>query len=506
MIYSGTIEAKTGHLIPTYKSGKPAHSKYNPTGERLSIAEDFFGCIIVFGIAGGFHIKNLLANENIFKVIAVESDNESLDFCLSLETVKELSKNERVALCTMENFCQCTKENYIPSLHKKLSTLFLRSWHDELPDADARVNELLNKCLDSISADISVQAHFGKHWHINILSNLKHMSQSGFINTPVKIPEGKTKAAIIAAGPTLDNSIEQLKWEKECTYIVSTDTAYGTLLNYHIVPDAVVSVDAQQVSSEHFLGITKCRTVFIFDISSNPETVRTVSEKGNKIFFIRSNHPLANLIADKAAIPYIESGSGTVTIAAADWARQQKFRQIEFFGADFAYSDGKPYCRGTYLEKKFYSSSSRISSSEEKYSTLMFRTDLEKTEKGLLGKLGKSAFTNKILASYGSTLLQWASKHNLKQNGSVFTAISSPINSNTPTPSAFDFKAFISSYIEKVQSLADRMDEISLSHTVKEILGSRELISLLPLFAASGKETITEDISLALQLLLYYNL
>ena len=50
------------------------------------------------------------------------------------------------------------------------------------------------------------------------------------------------------------------------------------------------------------------------------------------------------------------------------------------------------------------------------------------------------------------------------------------------------------------------MDEISLSHTVKEILGSRELISLLPLFAASGKETITEDISLALQLLLYYNL
>lgn len=506
MIYSGTIEAKTGHLIPTYNSGKPAHSKYNPTAEKLPLSEDFSGCVVVFGIAGGFHIKNLLANENVFKIIAVESDRESLDFCLALETVKALQKDGRIAFCSTEDFCQCTGENYMPSLHKKLTTLFLRSWHDEIQDADEIVNDLLKKCLDSISADISVQAHFGKHWHINILSNLKYISQKGFINSPVEMPQGKTRAAIIAAGPTLDTSIEELKCQRESTFIVSTDTAYGTLLNYGIIPDAVVSVDAQQVSSEHFIGIKKCPTAFIFDISSNPETVRTVFEKGNKIFFIRSNHPLASLIGEKAGIPYAESGSGTVTIAAADWARQQNFKEIAFYGADFAYSDGKPYCRGTYLEKKFLSSSCRTASSEDKYAALMFRTELEKAESGLLGDLGKSAVTNRVLASYGSTLLEWAEKHSLKRQGNAFTALGECPKTKAAANSPFDYKTFISGYTGTVQSLASRMGNMSLSKIVGEILGSHQLISLLPLFAASGKETIIEDISIALQLLLYYNL
>ena len=505
MIYSGSTTAKTGQIIPLYKSGRPAHSKYNPAADMVPVEDNFTGCLIVFGIGAAFHIKNLLQNNNLYKISCAEADKESLDFCRKLSSVKEIEKDERIALCSFENFAQCLKENYLPSFHKKLKTVFLRSWYNEIPDADNVANEILSNALESISADISVQVHFGKHWHANILSNLKFISDNRFLNNDISVPEGKTKAAVIAAGPTLDNSIGKLKEQRESVFIISTDTAYGTLLPYNIIPDAVISVDAQQVSSEHFLGTEKSDTVFIFDISSNPETVQMVFNKGSRLFFIRSHHPLSALIKEEINIPFVESGAGTVTIAAADFARQLGFTQIEFFGADFAYSDGKPYCRGTYLEKKFSSISKRTVPSENLYTALMFRTELKKISAGILGKAGKSPVTSKVLAAYGKSLISWAENNSFVQDGNVFTCKNAYTKVKV-NPECFDFKSFINNYTDKVKALSDKIDSFTPARLGKEIEKSLELISLLPLMASFRKDTIIEDNCLALQLLLYYNL
>lgn len=81
---------------------------------------------------------------------------------------------------------------------------------------------------------------------------------------------------------------------------------------------------------------------------------------------------------EKYVCKKIESGAGTVTIAAADWAKSCGFQKLKFFGADFSYNFGKPYTKGTYLEKQFFSKSNRLISAEEKHIALMFRTELEK--------------------------------------------------------------------------------------------------------------------------------
>ena len=276
-------------------------------------------------------------------------------------------------------------------------------------------------------------------------------------------------------------------------------------MSYNIIPDAVISVDAQQVSSEHFLGTEKSDTVFIFDISSNPETVQMVFNKGSRLFFIRSHHPLSALIKEEINIPFVESGAGTVTIAAADFARQLGFTQIEFFGADFAYSDGKPYCRGTYLEKKFSSISKRTVPSENLYTALMFRTELKKISAGILGKAGKSPVTSKVLAAYGKSLISWAENNSFVQDGNVFTCKNAYTKVKV-NPECFDFKSLIKNYTDKVKALSDKIDSFTPARLGKEIEKSLELISLLPLMASFRKDTIIEDICLALQFLLYYNL
>lgn len=506
MIYSGTILSKNNHQVPVYTSGKPAHSKYNPQSDMIPIDENFCGLLIVAGIAGGFHIQNLLNNKGIQKIIAVEADDESLSFALDTETIETLKTDKRISFCSVRNLHDEIIRQYIPSLYKNLTLVFLRSWQIEVPDTASKIKDILSSAIDSISSDFSVQAHFGKLWHRNILLNLKFISDTNFQNKPPVIPNSKIKSAVIAAGPSLDNSVDKLRAEKDSTYIIATDTAYGTLLGYGITPDAVVSVDSQHVSSEHFFCAEKSPTLFVLDLSANPETVRFLYNKGNRIFFIRSNHPLSSLIAKKFPIPLAETGSGTVTIAAADWAKKNGFGSIDFYGADFAYSDGKPYCRGTYLEKKFNSNSFRNNTSEKQYASLMFRTELKKQDKSIFGNLGKSPVTSKILESYGTTLMEWANRSNYRKAGTTLISNENFNEKLESLQSELDYKSFISNYIAKVKKLHDLLPEMNFHTLTQTIVSDETYVSLLPLFAEiSGKDT-AEDISIALHFLLHYNM
>ena len=63
---------------------------------------------------------------------------------------------------------------------------------------------MVQEKIDSLSADFSVQSHFGKIWQRNILVNTRFLDGT----FPDRINPEKT-AAIVAAGPSLDRSIEK---------------------------------------------------------------------------------------------------------------------------------------------------------------------------------------------------------------------------------------------------------------------------------------------------------
>ena len=124
-----------------------------------------------------------------------------------------------------------------------------------------------------------------------------------------------------------------------------------------IVPDAVVSIDGQNISYAHFLHqAQKNKTVFAFDLCANSIPAKKISVQKNKILFFESGHPLSVLASrfNGTNFIHLNSGSGTVTIAATDLVFFLGFEKIEFFGADFAYLNGKPYAKGTYLDDIFY--------------------------------------------------------------------------------------------------------------------------------------------------------
>ncbi|MBR1911809.1 MAG: DUF115 domain-containing protein, partial [Treponema sp.] len=355
MIYKETIFSKNNLPLPVFNTGKPMHSKYNPAQEmpviscenEETLTEGFF---LVMGIGAGYHIKNLL--EKIqdklqsYCIVAVEADSESLEYCRQFPIIKELSALKTIAFCTKDNLTSILLQNYIPSKYGNFFLVPQRAWQNE-NSADCTMIELIVKeTLKNISNDYSVQAHFGKLWMSNIMSNLMTFTKNPTLQANIKLT-----AAVIAAGPSLDSSIEILKQNRQSYCIIATDTTYGTLIQSDISPDFVVSVDAQQVSVTHFLKCPDAHdslpTTFIFDICTNPAVPVYVQSKGHSVFFIQSGHPLACLASETAHLPYIETGAGTVTIACCDIARLLRFNRIELFGADFSYSKGKPYTKGT---------------------------------------------------------------------------------------------------------------------------------------------------------------
>lgn len=506
MIYSGTILSKTNRQVPVYTSGKPSHSKYNPDVEKINVPQDFHGCLVIAGIAGGFHIANALSSPDITKIIAVEADAESLNFVRSLDKVREMSESKKITFCTVENLMETLLNQYLPSLHKNLTLEFLRSWEMENQDPSRQIHECLMDFLKLVSADYSVQVHFGKLWHRNIMLNLKYIAENSNW-TSIVPPDTQKKAAVIAAGPSLEKTITRLSDERNSFYIISTDTAYGTLAANNITPDAVVTVDAQHVSSEHYFGVKKTDTLFILDISSNPETVKHLHKTGNSIFFVRSAHPLSAYISEATGIPYLDSGSGTVTIAAADFAKKAGFGEIEFFGADFAYSDGKPYSRGTYLEKKFHSTSGRTFSAENLYTALMFRTELMDTKDSVFINPCTNKKTSPVLESYAKTLLQWAEKNDFVKSPNSFVCKKSNItNLNLSKPDGTKIEKELKSLMLSIKDKIHEMNGSSDFEIIDKITSSKELMTLLPLLAAMKGDSLTENISLAYKFLLYYNL
>ena len=435
MIYRSVITARNGEPVPLFTDSRPMHSAYRPSAEKLPLSsvqgEGFF---IIGGIGGGYHIQNLCTGLTNYHVMAFEADRESLDFCRQFPAVQALEKDAQVTLCTAAELAKNLPRYYVPSIYGSLYFAAQRAWQEENAELCRRTSEESNAVLKQISADYSVQSHFGKIWQHNILSNLAAYSQ----NRLPAIDTSRT-AAIIAAGPSLDSTISILQEKREEYIIIATDTSYGPLLARQVTPDIVLSVDGQHISSTHFFCCpprlpSDKPPLFVFDICTRPEATKLVKSRGYPAYFIQSGHPLSLLASSYINLSFVETGAGTVTIACCDFARLLGCKTLQLFGADFAYSAGKPYTKGTYLDSKFLSTSRKTEPAEQSYAALMYRTPLQQQAEGV--------YTTEILQRYAATLQEWLQKHGYEPCGDCYR--NANIQPSLPSQQKrFDFPQFM---------------------------------------------------------------
>lgn len=417
LLYNDTLISKTNIVIPVFSSGKAMFSKYSPEKDAINYVNQLNlnepSCVLVGGIGNGIHISELLSKKNISKVIALEYDNNSLEFCKINFT---LPNNKQIIYTTIENLSDTLKNNYIPSLDGSFIYHPLRTWSDEILDNKNFLFELISTTLNDIGRDYATQQYFGKLWFRNILLNLQFISkkqqQKNKIISQIRNNNDKT-AAIVGAGPSLDSSISKLQKYRELYFIISTDTGLSSLFNRNIIPDLIVTIDSQNISTKHFIGHNIKGIPVLADISSSPSIIKYCFDLSNSVIFLSSGHPLTTLINNfnkeinktkNDLFVFLSSGGGTVLQTALDFAVKNNFQNIELFGADFSFTNNKPYAKGTYLDKLYLSKSNKINSLEKQFSHLMYRTKTIINDKNIL--------TTETMKSYKESLLHYISIHN----------------------------------------------------------------------------------------------
>ena len=377
------IEARSGDIIPALTgddgAAHPLHSTVDPRreGERLisTVAEE--GCLVFLGLGGAFAAEAALGRDKTKKILIIEYDCNGVAELLSSKNYIRLFQDKRVRLFvdpSAEQIEAFILNNYMPALDGGIRVLPLRV----RTDTDIRFTmaaEALKNAIENVSRDYSVQAYFGKKWFSNIIRNLPLAETQNGRMAPVK------KVVIIAAGPSLEEKIPAIKREtagknSNKSFLITTDTSLPSLLQAGIEPDAVISIDCQHISYQHFFRKLPEKTTLFLDLSSPP---LVASRTNNRIFF-SGGHPLSLFISRNwRPLPVLDTSGANVTYAALSLAENLGAKQLTLFGADFSYPGGKTYARGTYIYPFFEKRQSRLSPLESYHSEFLYRdSSLEK--------------------------------------------------------------------------------------------------------------------------------
>lgn len=481
--YREIVFAKNGSPVPLFDTGFPAHSLYNPEKEAERTIDSLGQSVypVFLGFGGGYAVRTFLERNRTDACAIVETDCGSLKSLFSLVDLTDILADNRVTLIPSlqgPGISRSLLGAYLPSLYGGL-TVVPPSIHWMAPD-DLRLREfaaVISETLRIVMADYSVQAHFGRLWLRNFWKNIRLASKGGALTAP---DTGK-RAIVIAAGPGMEDWLPTLAHERNDYCVFATDTAYSTLAKAGIVADYFVSIDAQHVSAYHGSQAFSKNTTVALELCGNPVLAEIACRSGSPLFFFAGNHPLSRFAADRFGFSRIETGSGTVTVAALGLAKALGFPSIQVAGADFAYTNGKPYARGTYLEDAYCLRASRLLPLEHQYTSLMFRTNVRRET----DTTGKITYKTDILDSYAASCSQWEITN----------------NSCLLVLSPFDYSEFHSAFLSELKEADSTETRNPLFYTVIPFVAWYRKTHPSPV---SNSDVIRDSIQLALRLIAGY--
>jgi hypothetical protein len=379
------LESVSGELIPALVDRSGAahalHSTVDPVreAERLVsilskdrnglIAEGF---VVFLGLGAGFAPLAAL-NSGVSHVLIIDYDINGIAELLCSRDYITLLGDPRCTLLVdppPDLIESIILELYRPALYGGIRAMPLRARTELDKQNFGAAADAIQRTIEKVSADYSVQAHFGIRWFANIIRNLGAAQHQNRSAPPIR------HAAICAAGPSLDDQLPLLAQQKDKAgaqklFIISADTALGALLRRGLRPDAVVSIDCQHISYYHFLGADCADIPLFLDIASPPLLTRFSAHP----FFFSGGHPLAAYIAQEwRPLPLLDTSGGNVTYACLSLAESLGAQRITVYGADFSYPSGRVYARGTYIYPFFERRQERRCPLEAQFSSFLYRS------------------------------------------------------------------------------------------------------------------------------------
>jgi len=354
-----SIETSREDGAPTLKVSAPCkeiyiHSKYNPRKDAARWAENRkpggSGFAFVFGFGLGYHIEALLEKRpDIKKIIAVEAGAEIFRAALSARDMSSLLSNPRLKL--LAGSCRELMP-LVSRLINEMSGIYGASemgifLHQPSVDALPRDAAELRDILEYLRLSGSNKEVMAEERERNIEANKEIFEAARGVAELFGTRAGKP-VIVAGAGPSLDISLRVLKSRAEIPEIVAVDSALASFHLTGLRPDFVVSGDPQELASRFFSGLDIEKEKLIFFPSSNPEVAAAFGAERSfaACSSISETEKKIDEIHHKGGLRF----SGTVLMAALDFAYKTGGDPILLIGCDFSFAPDRTHASGSRAE------------------------------------------------------------------------------------------------------------------------------------------------------------
>lgn len=215
-------------------------------------------------------------------------------------------------------------------------------------DATIAAARLARRAFQDAQSNDEARRRFAAPYLLNTITNLPVVSREATVSGLFGLCAGQP-VVIAGAGPSLNRNLEAMRPYRSRVVLVSADTALRPILAAGMAPDFVVAVDPGAPNARHLTNLPPCPdTVLVAEPSVQSRSFEAFAGR-TFLYRVASHHPWPWLGASGIDLPILRAW-GTVLVTAFDVALRLGGDPLIFIGADLAYTDGQPYCRGTVYE------------------------------------------------------------------------------------------------------------------------------------------------------------
>ena len=374
-------------IVESSKSGLPTlqindkgkmkyvHSKYDPLRDNARILKDYEGNVPVlfFGVGLGYHIEAFIQQFPSVRFALYEPNEEV--FLKFLERV-DLTKWNHHNILSLIVGKDLELENEISRLLQQTNgkmTIISLPLYDQIyrSEKDLVMNTILNK-LKSTKSSIITEVAFQKLWTTNAIKNAPTVLRTPNMLVDVDKEAFRDKPAIIvAAGPSLNEELENLRQIKEegRAYLFSVGSAINTLIANDIVPDAICSYDPQ-AHNERVIKIIREQNIpevpLIFGSSVGYETLEHYP---NQMYhMITSQDTIVSSLVSEGYSTVNDAPS--IAVVTYQLLYELGCSPIILVGQNLGYRDGHRYAKGI-----DYGNGTEITENQKK--SMLYTKDVE---------------------------------------------------------------------------------------------------------------------------------
>ncbi len=387
------------------------HSVYNPSLEGKKIAQateiEESNAVVFLGCNLGYapiECATLYKNKTI---IIIEP---SLDFLFlafsTLDWQKVLSHESIVFLL------QAPQETVIAVLEqyglKEMYFVLNKPIMLHAEQYFCNLQKLIERNKRKESINTRTLEKFSTLWLSNMCKNLSFMGTLDGINR-YQNQACNLSAVLLAAGPSLDDTLPHLKDLKKRHIIICVDTALRACLKTGVEPHFIILIDPQYWNSLHLQGLKSPSSILITETAAYPSVFRFICKE---IILCSSNFPLGKYIENLTQEKGELSAGGSVATTAWDFARFIGCKKIYMAGLDLSYTNTKTHVNGSTFEERIYSNDNKLKPSQTELTNALF-TPLQERATSYDGK--------KIITDSRMKMYAWWFESKCAQNPHINT-------------------------------------------------------------------------------------